>query len=35
MTSALAVTIEIFDPPMCCFTGLCGPSVAGEEVALA
>jgi hypothetical protein len=21
------VTIEIFDPPMCCPTGLCGPSV--------
>jgi len=27
MTSELPVTIEIFDPPMCCPTGLCGPSV--------
>ncbi len=21
------VTIEIFDPPMCCLTGLCGPTI--------
>ena len=27
MTPANLVTIEIFDPPMCCPTGLCGPSV--------
>lgn len=20
-------TIEIFDPPMCCSTGVCGPSI--------
>jgi len=22
-----AITIEIFDPPMCCPTGLCGPTI--------
>jgi len=27
MTPVRPVTIEIFDPPMCCPTGLCGPSV--------
>ncbi len=27
MESPSIVKIEIFDPPMCCPTGLCGPSV--------
>ena len=27
MASSSVVKIEIFDPPMCCPTGLCGPSV--------
>ena len=27
MTPQRTTTIEIFDPPMCCPTGLCGPSV--------
>lgn len=26
-SSAQPVLIEIFDPPMCCSTGLCGPTV--------
>ncbi len=26
MDTASVVTIEIFDPPMCCPTGLCGPN---------
>ncbi len=25
--SFAAITIEIFDPPMCCPTGLCGPTI--------
>ncbi len=25
--SSPAVTIEIFDPPMCCPSGLCGPTI--------
>ncbi len=25
--SAPAATVQIFDPPMCCPTGLCGPSL--------
>ena len=27
MATSLRVTIEIFDPPMCCPTGVCGPGV--------
>ena len=26
-TQASRPTVEIFDPPMCCSTGLCGPSL--------
>ena len=27
-----AVTIEIYDPPMCCSSGLCGPTIDPELV---
>lgn len=27
METKQAITVEIFDPPMCCPTGLCGPSI--------
>lgn len=27
--------IEIYDPPMCCSTGVCGPSVNPELVRVA
>lgn len=27
MTDPVAVDVEIFDPPLCCPTGLCGPVV--------
>lgn len=27
LKSKLAVDVEIFDPPMCCPTGLCGPTL--------
>ncbi len=27
MQTKLATVIEIFDPPMCCPTGLCGPAI--------
>ncbi len=27
MEAKQPITVEIFDPPMCCPTGLCGPSI--------
>jgi len=30
MTPTLTATIEVFDPAMCCSTGVCGPSVDPE-----
>jgi hypothetical protein len=27
MKESPMVTIEIFDPPMCCPTGVCGPTI--------
>ncbi len=31
----MSVTIRVFDPPMCCSTGVCGPSVDPELVRFA
>ena len=30
MTATMTATIEVFDPAMCCSTGVCGPSVDPE-----
>jgi hypothetical protein len=31
----MAVRLEVFDPPMCCSTGVCGPTVDPELVRFA
>lgn len=34
MRGAIKMKIELFEPPMCCSTGVCGPSVDHTLVAL-
>lgn len=34
MGKAKVVRVEIFDPPMCCPTGLCGPTIDPQLMAI-
>lgn len=33
-TKSATVLVEIFDPPMCCSTGICGPTIDPELIAI-